>query len=89
MYKTLGPIDNYHTSFSYYGLKYNLNFYTKKYGKIYKKFGVDTSISGIGKNTKSSKSKKHKSQIESPGFEGAGIEGAGFEGAGIEGAVAE
>lgn len=89
LYKTLGPIDNYHTSFSYYGLKQNLSFYTNKYGMIFNKFGVDTSISGIGKDTKSSKSKKHKSQTESPGFEGAGIEGAGFEGAGIEGAVAE
>lgn len=89
LYKTLGPIDNYHTSFSYYGLKQNLSFYTNKYGMIFNKFGVDTSISGIGKNTKSSKSKKHKSQTESPGFEGAGIEGAGFEGAGIEGAAAE
>lgn len=89
LYKTLGPIDNYHTSFSYYGLKQNLSFYTNKYGMIFNKFGVDTSISGIGKDTKSSKSKKHKSQIESPGFEGAGIEGAGFEGAGIEGAAAE
>ena len=89
LYKTLGPIDNYHTSFSYYGLKQNLSFYLNKYGMIFNKFGVDTSISGIGKDTKSSKSKKHKSQIESPGFEGAGIEGAGFEGAGIEGAGAE
>ena len=89
LYKTLGPMDNYHTSFSYYGLKQNLSFYTNKYGMIFNKFGVDTSISGIGKDTKSSKSKKHKSQIESPGFEGAGIEGAGFEGAGIEGAGAE
>lgn len=89
LYKTLGPMDNYHTSFSYYGLKQNLSFYTNKYGMIFNKFGVDTSISGIGKDTKSSKSKKHKSQIESPGFEGAGIEGAGFEGAGIEGAAAE
>lgn len=89
LYKTFGPIDNYHTSFSYYGLKQNLGFYTNKYGMIFNKFGVDTSISGIGKDTKSSKSKKHKSQIESPGFEGAGIEGAGAEGAGIEGAVAE
>lgn len=89
LYKTLGPMDNYHTSFSYYGLKQNLSFYTNKYGMIFNKFGVDTSISGIGKDTKSSKSKKHKSQTESPGFEGAGIEGAGFEGAGIEGAVAE
>ena len=89
LYKTLGPIDNYHTSFSYYGLKQNLSFYLNKYGMIFNKFGVDTSISGIGKDTKSSKSKKHKSQIESPGFEGAGIEGAGFEGAGFEGAGAE
>ncbi len=89
LYKIFGPMDNYHTSFSYYGLKQNLSFYTNKYGMIFNKFGVDTSISGIGKDAKSSKSKKHKSQIESPGFEGAGIEGAGAEGAGIEGAVAE
>lgn len=89
MYKTFGPIDNYHTSFSYYGLKQSLGFYTKKYGKIYNKFGVDTSISGIGKDTKSSKSKKHKSKVESSGFEGSGFEGSGFEGSGFEGAGAE
>lgn len=49
----IGPLDNLHTGFSYWGLKYNLSFYTKKYGGIFNAFGVDTSLSGKKEDTKS------------------------------------
>lgn len=85
LYKTFGPMNNYHTSFSYYGLKQNLGFYVNKYGMIFNKFGVDTSISGIGEDTKSSKPKVESSRTKGSRIKGSKVRGSRIKGSRIKG----
>lgn len=41
LYKFIGPLDNLHTAFTYYGITENMKFYTNTYGGIYRAFGYD------------------------------------------------
>lgn len=82
LYKMIGPLDNLHTGFSYWGLKYNLSFYTKKYGGIFNAFGVDTSLSGKKEDTKSKKKSNNNNNLgaSSLGSSGFGASGLGSSG---------
>ena len=69
-YKALGPLDNLHTAFSYWGIKKNQEFYTNTYGGIYRWFGYDF--------------KHEKSTGSDFGFESFGKESFGSESFGAE-----
>ena len=72
LYKFVGPLDNLHTAFTYYGITENMKFYTNTYGGIYRAFGYDF---------KKEQPKKTKKQESATGFGGdTGFGGTGFSG---------
>lgn len=72
LYKFIGPLDNLHTAFTYYGITENMKFYTNTYGGIYRAFGYDF------KKGQQNSSKKSEN---STGFGGdTGFGGTGFGG---------
>lgn len=68
-YKFVGPLDNLHTTFTYYGITENMKFYTNTYGDIYRFFGYDF---------KHPEQKKSGNKSSSGFGGGSGFSGSGF-----------